>query len=1130
MGQSFNVEGVLSLQDKGFSNTLKNAANSLNGFGKNAGSSFDGANRSMDGLSQKADQARSSILNIAAGIGAMQLVGKAVDMVKNSVSGAISRFDTLNQYPKVMEQLGYSAKDVNKSMDTLQNGIKGLPTALDDVVSTTQQFASITGDVDTAAKTTIALNDAFLASGSSSADAARGLQQYTQMLSSGKVDLMSWRTLQETMPASLKKVAEAFGYAGKSATNDLYAALQDGTITMDQLNQKFVELDGGVNGFAKTARTASGGIKTSFENIQTSITRGMANMLSAIDKGMTDNGFPTMAENINKGQTLIDSAFKKLNGSIPGVITNMKNFGGSLGPLSGLLTAVSTGVMGLMAFSTVAPQINATFLALKNVGSAFSVILSPIGLIAAGIALLAVAFYKAYTTSEPFRNAIDNIAKTIHGGFDSAIQGVAKALESMGVQVGSTTGIFQQLSQALDTPKGQMVAFGAGALLLVGGLTKMVSPVGLVTGMFGKLGGIFKGLIPSFGSTASSATSMATSIEGAGTKASTSGSLFGGFSGAVLKVGLAIGIAAAGLGIFAFGIAAIAAQGESGTEAISGLTVGIAMIIGVLAACSPLFTANVEGLTAFGNTALKVGASVAIAAVGIAILVAAITKLAVTGKAGVTAIVAVTVAIIALAATFAILGPALTSSVVGIVGFGAAVALIGAGIGIASAGVAALVTAFTGLVAVSAQIIPAMTAVGQGFTAMMVGILAGVVANVALITQAFTAMGVAILQSIIILAPMIGQAFVAIGQAILTSLTTLIPQIITLIQNTIIQILNALTAIIPSFITFIDTLITALVNELVALSPMLINAGLTIIQNLLNGINSHIEDITTTAIEIIVKFVNTIASHMGEIVDSAVNLIVSFVNGVADNLGKIIDAAVNLIGKFVMGIIKAMPQIVDQGLKAVEAFVQGVGEVIGKMHGEGLKLIMLFVKGIIEGIKDSLGAGKKNANAVKDGVSGIDLGAQGRAIINSFKRGLERAFEGVKSFVSGIAGWIKSHKGPISYDKRLLIPAGKAIMNGLNNGLDTAFGAVQSNVSSMSDRISEAMSPDISVKGISGMINSANKKIQNGLETNMSGEMNLTAQPAYINLSMGGSTFSTFTDNITHQQELQIQQRFGRGF
>ena len=480
MSQDFSVEGVLALTDKNFSTTLKNAQSALSGFGKNSTSNFGSASKSIDSMSSKATQAKSSIMNIAAGVGAVQLVGKAVDMVRNSVSGAISRFDTLNQYPKVMEQLGYSAKDVSKSMETLQNGIKGLPTALDDVVSTTQQFASITGDVQTAADTTIALNDAFLSSGSSAADAARGLQQYTQMLSSGKVDMMSWRTLQETMPAALKKVAEAFGYAGRSATNDLYAALQSGTITMDQLNSKFVELDGGVSGFANSARTASGGVQTSFDNLQTAVTRGMANMLTAIDQGLTSNGFPTMAASINKGQDLIDAGFKKLNGSIPGIISNFKNFGGSLAPISGLLTAVSTGVMGLMAFSTVAPQINATFIALKNIGSVFSVILSPIGLIVAGLTLLAVAFYKAYTTSEPFRQAINNIAETIHSGFDSAVQGISSALQAMGINVSSSSSLFQAFNDLLGTTKGQLIAAGVGLALVAVGIFALTGPVGII--------------------------------------------------------------------------------------------------------------------------------------------------------------------------------------------------------------------------------------------------------------------------------------------------------------------------------------------------------------------------------------------------------------------------------------------------------------------------------------------------------------------------------------------------------------------------------------------------------------------------------------------------------------------------
>lgn len=97
---------------------------------------------------------------------------------------------------------------------------------------------------------------------------------------------------------------------------------------------------------------------------------------------------------------------------------------------------------------------------------------------------------------------------------------------------------------------------------------------------------------------------------------------------------------------------------------------------------------------------------------------------------------------------------------------------------------------------------------------------------------------------------------------------------------------------------------------------------------------------------------------------------------------------------------------------------------------------------------------QNNINFIKS-VTHVDLGAQGRAIMNSFLSGLKGAWESVKSFVSGIGNWIKAHKGPISYDEQLLIPAGQAIMSGLNGGLTTGFSDVQDNVSGMAGVISD---------------------------------------------------------------------------
>jgi tape measure domain-containing protein len=243
MADNYSINAVFSLKDM-FSAPL------------------DKIKRNMQDTAEQPKKLTTSLMDIAKGAGAFAIITKGLDVVKDSVSSAVGRFDTLNAYPKVMKQMGYSTNDTQESIKLLKKGIDGLPTSLQDITKNAQSFAILTGSAKGGAQTANALNDAFLASGASAADASRGVQQYSQMLAAGKVDMQSWRTLTETMPYALNEVAKAFGFTGKSAQKDLYNALESGKITTDQLNQKFIELDGGVNGFANTARTATGGIGT----------------------------------------------------------------------------------------------------------------------------------------------------------------------------------------------------------------------------------------------------------------------------------------------------------------------------------------------------------------------------------------------------------------------------------------------------------------------------------------------------------------------------------------------------------------------------------------------------------------------------------------------------------------------------------------------------------------------------------------------------------------------------------------------------------------------------------------------------------------------------------------------------
>lgn len=286
----------------------------------------NGFQKGINDITNKTKRGGGTIKNIVAGLGIAKLASMGINAIKSSLDGAISRIDTMNNFPKVMKSLGYSAEQASKSVKKLDEGVRGLPTSLDEIVKNTQLLTASLGDLDKGTETAVALNDMFLAGGQGAEAASRGLQQYNQMLAKGKVDQQSWNTLVEVAPGQLNQVAKSL--LGASANQrDLYAALQSGKISMQEFNNEIIKLDKeggkGFASFAEQARSATGGIATAIQNMRTAITRGTANIITSIDEALKDAGFDGIATYISNFGKKFEEALTGFGEFIRPILTDL---------------------------------------------------------------------------------------------------------------------------------------------------------------------------------------------------------------------------------------------------------------------------------------------------------------------------------------------------------------------------------------------------------------------------------------------------------------------------------------------------------------------------------------------------------------------------------------------------------------------------------------------------------------------------------------------------------------------------------------------------------------------------------------------------------------------------------------
>lgn len=355
---------------------------------------------------------------------------KASGVISSSLDGAISRVDTLNQFPRVMSQLGYGADSASAAIGKMSDHIQGLPTKLDSIAGSVQRVVPKFKDVGKATDVMLAFNDALVAGGQSSQVQEAALEQYVQGISKGKFELEEWRSIQTAMPGQLDAVAQSMLGAGKSS-NDLYEALKSGKVSVDDFADAFVKLDSeGINGmasFAEQAKTGSAGIATSMSNAANAVTVQIAKIIDKIN----ENG------EIAAGFDAIKQAVTEFGGAAVTAVGWVKDNFGTIAPIVAavgaaftalqIVPAIMPAVGAVQSLVSVVRSVGAASVAIKVLGSAVAAVGGPVTIVIAAIAALVAVFATLYATNQDFANAVNGAWAQIQAAF-TAIQPSLQAL------------------------------------------------------------------------------------------------------------------------------------------------------------------------------------------------------------------------------------------------------------------------------------------------------------------------------------------------------------------------------------------------------------------------------------------------------------------------------------------------------------------------------------------------------------------------------------------------------------------------------------------------------------------------------------------------------------------------------
>lgn len=185
----------------------------------------------------------------------------------------------------------------------------------------------------------------------------------------------------------------------------------------------------------------------------------------------------------------------------------------------------------------------------------------------------------------------------------------------------------------------------------------------------------------------------------------------------------------------------------------------------------------------------------------------------------------------------------------------------------------------------------------------------------------------------------------------LQQLGAILPQLAIDLANAIANFIITLGDKAPELGVAMSKLIGAMLQAIIDNTPLVVEAIFTLISALLTEIDNHAYEFGYKGADSVAKYIQGIADNMQNIINAGADLIVNFLDGIGNNAGRIIDKAVWTILKFLEGVRDAInnysARFRQVGKEIAWAIIDGV---TGGLASKAWKIGSELVQGAKNGI------------------------------------------------------------------------------------------------------------------------------------------------------------------------------------